>query len=111
MCGDRNWTDAVLVKQIILQYNPTLIIEGEARGLDRIAAQIAIDLDIPVMRFPAQWSFYGKGAGIKRNYQMLQEGDPDLVIGFHDYYEQSKGTKHMITIAKERNIPTILISH
>ena len=38
--------------------------------------------NIPVERFPADWSEYGKAAGAIRNQQMLDEGTPDLVVAF-----------------------------
>lgn len=59
--------------------------------------------------FPADWKQYGKAAGPIRNKQMLDEGQPDLVLCFHDDIEKSKGTKNMYELAKARGIKTKLI--
>lgn len=34
--------------------------------------------------YPADWDTYGKSAGMRRNRQMLEGGQPDLVVAFHD---------------------------
>ena len=46
--------------------------------------------------FPAQWSKYGRAAGPLRNTQMLSEGNPDIVLAFHDNIKRSRGTRNMI---------------
>ena len=35
-----------------------------------------------------------------------REGKPDLVLVFHSYIDKSKGTAHMVKIAKEKGIET-----
>jgi hypothetical protein len=37
VCGDREWTDEALVRQVLREQNPSLIIEGGARGADTCA--------------------------------------------------------------------------
>lgn len=110
VCGDRNWTSVESVLSQIELLNPSLIIEGEARGADSIAREVAIHLGIPVLKFPADWSKHGKAAGPIRNAQMLKEGRPDFVLAFHHNIEESKGTKNMIMIAEKAGIPTKVIT-
>lgn len=94
VCGDRNWYDSVVVEKKIRELNPSIIIHGAARGADSLASSVAKQLGIPVLKFPALWEKYGRAAGPIRNQQMLDEGDPNFVLAFHDDIEHSKGTRH-----------------
>lgn len=115
VCGGRNWTDKQFIKLHIMtlhdKYSIEVIIEGEAKGADTLSREIAIEMGIPVLAFPANWKEYGKSAGPIRNHIMLREGKPDYILAFHDNVSQSKGTKHMITIAEKAGIPTNCWSH
>ncbi len=86
-----------------------IIIHGAANGADTIAGMAAKELGLEVMEFPAEWSKHGKRAGPIRNQQMLDEGRPNGVIAFHEDISRSKGTKHMIKIAKKNNIPVLIL--
>ena len=96
ICGDRNWTNEDLIREKILEYNPKVILEGDARGADKIAGKLAKELGIDLIVFPAKWSIYGKSAGPMRNREMLSIGLPELVLAFHNDIVSSKGTKDMI---------------
>jgi hypothetical protein len=74
-----------------------------------MGAQAAAQLGIPVLRFPAEWRKYGHNAGPLRNIQMLSEGKPTLVFAFHDFIQNSKGTKHMVNAARQAGVPTEII--
>ncbi len=110
ICGDRYWADDLAIRTYILEHpDITTVIEGEQRGADIIARNIANDLHIKVLPFPANWDLYHKAAGAIRNKQMLDEGKPDLVVAFHNNIAQSKGTKNMIELAKKYSIPVELV--
>ncbi len=112
ICGDRDWTDERKIYKwlrMLKRSGYTHIIEGEARGADSIARDAAVELGLDVLGFKAKWDEFGKSAGPKRNVQMLVEGAPELVVAFHDNIKASKGTKHMVKIASEANIPTIVV--
>ncbi len=112
MCGDRNWTDYLAIYEELKTYKSIgydTIIEGEARGADSIARQVAQFLDMKVLKFPANWNKYGRSAGMIRNQQMLDEGDPDSVVAFHQDIKNSKGTAHMMRIAKAIGLPVTLV--
>lgn len=113
ICGDRGWTDEAPILGFLQTLNPTkdIIIEGGARGADRIAGLAAAKLGFTYYEFPAQWRQFGKAAGPIRNEQMLAEGKPDLVVAFHDDIEQSKGTKHMLKIAKKAGVSCMIVTH
>jgi hypothetical protein len=111
ICGDRWWKDKELIKKYIEYFKPTVLIEGEARGADTLARMVAEELGIPVEKYPADWNTHGKKAGPIRNRQMLKEGKPDMVIGFHDDLENSKGTKDMLKISTKAGISVMHVSH
>lgn len=60
----------------------TLLIEGEARGLDIRAKGWAKRRGIAVLEFPANWKLYENAAGGIRNQQMIDEGRPDYGAAF-----------------------------
>lgn len=110
-CGDRNWTSAKSIRRELEQLPPdTVIIDGMARGADSIAFYEAQKLGLKSERYPALWGIYGRSAGPRRNEQMLQEGKPDLVFAFHKNLEESRGTKHMVTIARKAGVEVKVIT-
>jgi hypothetical protein len=104
-CGDRNWSNYKVICDVMADFNPEVVIEGEARGADLLAADAAEYFGIPVLRFPANWEKYHRAAGPIRNTQMLTEGKPDMVMAFHDDITASKGTGNMIAQARKHGIP------
>jgi hypothetical protein len=104
-CGDRYWSAYKVIADVMAEFNPDVVIEGEARGADSMAADAADYFGMPVLRFPANWDKYGRAAGPIRNSQMLKEGKPDMVVAFHDDITTSKGTKNIVDQAKKHGIP------
>lgn len=112
ICGSRDWNDAAMIRNDICKFPAgTVIIEGEARGADSIARDVAITLGFEVLRFPADWDRYHRAAGVIRNQQMLDEGRPDLVVAYHDDIENSKGTRDMIARARKAGIRVVVRKH
>lgn len=108
VCGSRAWTDAaVILRRLSGLPRGSTVIHGDARGADRIAAQIAARLGFKVEAFPANWSRYGKSAGLVRNGEMLDKS-PDLVIAF--WLDGSTGTGSTIALARKRGIPVEVVS-
>lgn len=108
VCGDRNWTNKDQMRIVLKTIRDLeLIIEGGARGADKLAGEIALELGIPVRELPADWDKYGRAAGPIRNKQMLNER-PDLVLAFHDNIAESRGTRNMLELAKGAGVPTRL---
>ncbi len=110
ICGDRNWKKKSTIYRVLYGFpKDTLIINGGCVGADILSSQIARQLKLEVQEFHAEWDTYGKKAGPIRNEQMLKE-NPDIIIAFHSHIHSSKGTLHMMTIAKKAGIPVILIT-
>jgi hypothetical protein len=106
VCGGRDFLRGDIVDEelnLIDRNDPiSAIIEGGARGADMYAASWANRHDVENIRFHADWNKYGKQAGILRNIKMLEEGNPDLVLGFPT--RKSKGTWHMLQIAHAEGV-------
>ena len=105
VCGGRDFRNYGVVSNKLdkLDPRPTQIITGGARGADSLGEQYAKDNNIPLRVFPAQWEKYGKRAGYLRNKQMLDEGQPDLVVAFPG----GRGTDMMMSLAEMADIPCI----
>jgi hypothetical protein len=109
VCGSRDWTDWEAIGAVLTDHpifdrpeEDVTIIHGDARGADRLAANIAEGLGYRVVAFPADWKAEPRKAGILRNVVMLDER-PDLVIAFQQ--NGSRGTQHTIDEARRRGIP------
>lgn len=100
--GSRTFTDYSLVKEKVLKIgkeNISLIISGGARGADSFGEQVAKELGIETLIFPAEWKKYGRRAGFIRNQYIID--NCDRVLAFWD--GESHGTKHSIGIAEQQN--------
>lgn len=84
--GGRDYKDAATLNRVLdalhAEYGFTLLIEGEARGADRLAAFWASIRAVPLDPYPADWVRYGPAAGPIRNAEMLERGRPELGVGF-----------------------------
>lgn len=107
VCGSRHFQDKELMEDVLKQWNITTIIEGEARGADRLSRNYGEEHGIEVLRFPALWDKHGKSAGPIRNRQMLVEGQPELVVAFRG--PNSRGTQNMIDQATKAGVPVNVV--
>jgi len=76
------------------------IVSGGARGADSLGELYARERGYPVRVFPAEWEKYGRGAGLRRNVEMAEYADG--LIAFWD--GESRGTMHMVGVARERGL-------
>lgn len=105
VCGGRDvidtgWVFSTLDK-LWKAYGFEVIIEGDAKGADRIAGYWARKNSLTNLKFPANWELYGRRAGPLRNEQMLIEGRPDMGAAF----DGGIGTYDMLRRLKNANIP------
>ena len=114
IAGGRDFMDYNLLKEkankILQETKVThkiVIISGCARGADTLGLRYASENAFDVEEYPADWNKYGKKAGYVRNVEMAENAD--ALIAFWD--GKSKGTKHMIDIATERNLPIRVIRY
>jgi hypothetical protein len=83
-------------------WKPSVVISGTARGADKLGELWAEHFGIPVERFPADWDKFGKSAGYKRNAEMADNAEALIAL----WDGKSRGTKHMIDIAKSKGLRT-----
>ena len=97
------------------------ILAGGARGPDAWAAEWGrermkqVSVNFSVTEYPALWlqtessgsKRYNPAAGLERNERMLNDGKPDKVLAFWD--GRSRGTKHMIEIARKAGVPVEIV--
>ena len=89
------YCDKILANSINIE-----VVSGKARGADSLGERYARERGYPIKDFPANWDEFGKSAGYIRNKQMAEYSDG--LIAF--WNGKSKGTKHMIDLARERNL-------
>jgi len=81
------------------------IISGTARGADRLGERYAADRELKLVRMPADWDKHGKSAGYRRNEEMAKAATH--AVCFWD--GKSRGTQHMINIARQGNLATHVV--
>lgn len=101
-CGSRDWSDRERIRRDLESLpEGSVVIEGGARGADRIAAEEAAALGLHVATVRALWDFYGRSAGYRRNEAMARL-EPEVVYA---YPLGGPGTARMIEIAEAACIP------
>lgn len=104
--GSRDFPSQYIVERFVYELPPdVVIVSGGARGVDTWAEQTAkhhgrtVDIYIP------NWSAHGKSAGFIRNNTIVR--NCDIVVAF--WYNNSKGTKHTIQLAKYLKKPCVIV--
>lgn len=103
------------------KHGVSALIQGGADGADRLSAEWAWDLGIPVATFNAKWedidcpgavirtrrdgTKYDVLAGLHRNERMLAESKPDCCIAFPG----KTGTAHMVGLMRKSGLPLWVI--
>lgn len=82
------------------------IVCGECYGPDLLGKKYALAKRIQIKSFPADWDNYGRSAGFRRNEEMAKYATH--CVCFWD--ERSKGTLHMINLAKQYGIKLKVIN-
>jgi hypothetical protein len=86
------------------------IVSGGARGADSLGERYAKEREFALHRKPANWDLHGKAAGYIRNEEMAKYvGVKGMCIVFWD--GASKGTKHMIDLARKHGVDTRIIEY
>ena len=105
IAGSRSFDDYdMLIKtmDMVLQNitDEIQVVCGMAAGADTLGERYAKERSYMIAYFPADWKKYGRAAGFNRNVEMAKNAD--ALVAFWD--GKSKGTKHMIDIAKNKNL-------
>jgi hypothetical protein len=99
--GGRDFNDnAAIVNALCDLPEDAILIHGDARGADRIAAWYWSGIrQRQSEAYPADWARNGRAAGPIRNQRMLDSG-VDLVIAF----DGGTGTADMVSRAKKAGV-------
>lgn len=110
IAGGRDFNDYNLLKSkcdLLLKNSTNIeIVSGNANGADKLGERYALENNYKLTKFPADWSL-GKKAGYIRNKQMSDYSD--CLIAFWDGC--SKGTNHMINLAKQNNLKIRIVKY
>lgn len=108
VCGGRDYTDAATLDKALDDLHKrnrfTHLIHGAAQGADSLAGAWARDSGVQEVSCPANWVHFDRAAGHIRNRAMA-DLSPDLVVAFPG----GPGTANMVSLAKARNLPFLLI--
>lgn len=106
VAGSRDFADYRLMAEKLdkllsrKSHDEIVIISGGARGADSLGEHYAREHNLHLKVFPADWNTFGKRAGYIRNEQMANYAD--ALVAFWD--GQSRGTQHMINIARQHGL-------
>lgn len=124
IAGSRNFNDYILLNDEVNNIISRIkdkdnkfenykieIISGAARGADILGEKYANSSKFDVIKFIPDWKKLGKKAGYIRNSEMakyaVEDGNYGVLIAFWD--GKSKGTKHMIDLAKANGLEVHIV--
>ena len=124
VAGSREFKNYDLLRDTLMDYldfmddkdvvdNPSQVkfISGTAKGADTLGEQFAYTYEYEVIRFPAAWDIYGKSAGYRRNAEMAKYASEAYGVLFAFWDGQSRGTKHMIDLAKRYGLEVHVVNY
>lgn len=102
IAGSRTIKDKKILEEAIAAsgFEITRVITGMAKGVDSLGKIWGNENAIPVSEYPANWGKYGKRAGYLRNLDMAKQANALIAV----WDGESKGTAHMINIAKKQGL-------
>lgn len=105
ICGSRSIMDEswifeqidAFIRDYKLDMGSLTIIEGGAKGVDSVAGKWAENHGVQKEVHKADWARYGRGAGLRRNADMVLSADMVLIL----WDGISKGTRNDIDLCKK----------
>ena len=111
IAGGRDFNDYDLLCQkidkILSKQTDIEIVSGRAKGADQLGERYAKEHGYFIKMFPADWNRYNKQAGYIRNEDMANYADALIIF----WNNESKGSQHMINIAKQQNLLIRIITY
>lgn len=112
VAGTRTFDDYNLLrdkldKLLVLLNGNIEIVSGGAKGADTLGEKYAKMKGYRLTRKEADWETNGKSAGYIRNEEMAKYADKCVVF----WDGESKGTKHMIDLAKKNGLEVRVIRY
>lgn len=114
VAGGRDFDDYELLKsnldsalRNIRKRKDVIIVSGAARGADSLGERYAKEEGLRLESFPANWKEHGNKAGPIRNIEMAKVAN--ALVAFWD--QKSRGTDHMIRVAKRMDLKVRIINY
>lgn len=105
--GSRTWDDPVPIRAMLEHWRQRLpgavLVHGNARGADRLAAEIWRGWGLPTEEHRADWDRFGRAAGPIRNQAMVDVGAAVCLAFIRD---ASPGATGCAQFAEAIGIPT-----
>lgn len=105
--GGRDYADRDRVAVELSAAKPDAVLHGDAKGADRLAGEWAHWNDCAEIKMPANWDAYGKGAGPRRNHQMVSVANTFRLGGWDVVvlaFPGGRGTEDCVTKARFRGL-------
>ncbi len=107
VAGAVAWTDAEAIRRELSLLPPeSTVIHGDSPGADALAGKIAAELGFavePMAKNAQDYARYRRAAWKGLNERMLASGAL-LVLAFHPDIKASRGSKHLVELARAANI-------
>ncbi len=106
IAGSRSCKDEKIVFDAAdnLPWLITEVVSGTCHGPDQFGISWAINNEVPIKRFPANWPKFGQGAGYNRNIEMANYAEALLAV----WDGISRGTGHMIDTARKMGLRVVV---
>jgi hypothetical protein len=113
VAGGVAWSDAGAIRRELAGLPPdTTIVHGDSPGADALAGQIAAQLGLtvePMAKNQLDRARYQRAAWKGLNERMLASGAV-LVLAFHEALDTSRGTKHLVELARAAGVEVRLFA-
>lgn len=111
--GSRHWRcdeiASLVITRLLARFGVNLVVvHGAAPGVDSAFAEACNDSGVDHEPHPADWAKHGRGAGPKRNAEMVAAGAA-LCVAVHRDIDASRGTKDCAKRCVAAGIPVWLI--
>jgi len=106
IAGSRHTTNYRIIVEAVNEsgFDITEVISGGARGVDSLGERFALNNNVAVKKFTANWSKHGRAAGPMRNQQMADYADALIAIPSRI----SIGTRDMIKKAEKAGLTVFI---
>ena len=89
----------------LLHFPVDELVSGGAEGADTLAERYAREHGLPITVFLPDWEQFGRGAGPRRNKQIVSLAD--AMVAF--LAPNSRGTRNSIFLARKKGIPVSVV--
>lgn len=105
--GSRTWQAperiCAVLDELLAGHADLTVVHGACKtGADAVADRWAVRNWVSVERHPAEWRRHGRGAGYRRNAEMVAAGAAEAVAFIRD---GSAGATHCADLAEKAGIP------